>query len=245
MKIRKRHRDIADAMRSGKRLTHKYGACRATLHDDSGCECVHIKTVQEMLGNEIIRKNGREYFLTDAWRNPLDWEMRPMLGYPDYFVDNCGQFYSKNKRRKNGRLRPLSMQWHRRRYWHTNISIDGVAIVLSSHSQVLRAFIGERPPEMECRHKDGNPKNSRLDNLSWGTRKENQADAFLHGGRKMGEEHAQSVFTNDSILLALCLRHLCGLDVPTIGRIIGRPSHSIYRVLHGGSWNHLTGYQRT
>jgi hypothetical protein len=34
---------------------------------------------------------------------------------------------------------------------------------------------------MVCRHLDGNPINNRLENLRWGTHKENKADAIKHG----------------------------------------------------------------
>ena len=49
------------------------------------------------------------------------------------------------------------------------------------HTLVLLAFVGERPAGMECLHKDGNPKNNRLENLRWGTPSENNLDIIAHG----------------------------------------------------------------
>ncbi len=54
---------------------------------------------------------------------------------------------------------------------------------------VLLAFVGEATAGHECCHKDGDPTNDRLDNLRWGTRKENMADRDRHGRTARGDTH--------------------------------------------------------
>jgi hypothetical protein len=50
------------------------------------------------------------------------------------------------------------------------------------HTLVLTAFVGPRPKGMECCHfPDGNPQNNKLENLSWGTNKENKSHRLIHG----------------------------------------------------------------
>lgn len=50
------------------------------------------------------------------------------------------------------------------------------------HVMVLKTFVGPRPtPEHEGCHNDGEPSNSRLDNLRWDTPLGNQADRVRHG----------------------------------------------------------------
>lgn len=49
------------------------------------------------------------------------------------------------------------------------------------HRLVLETFVGPCPPRMECRHLDGDPQNNKLENLCWGTRKENMKDRISHG----------------------------------------------------------------
>lgn len=46
---------------------------------------------------------------------------------------------------------------------------------------VLETFIGPPKEGVECCHKDGNPCNNFVNNLYWGTSKENSADAKIHG----------------------------------------------------------------
>lgn len=49
------------------------------------------------------------------------------------------------------------------------------------HQLVLKAFVGPRPEGKWGLHKDGNPANNCVDNLYWGTPKENAQDAIRHG----------------------------------------------------------------
>lgn len=54
------------------------------------------------------------------------------------------------------------------------------------HHLVLIAFVGPCPPGMECRHfPDNNRANNKLENLQWGTPKQNQADR-IHNGTNNG-----------------------------------------------------------
>lgn len=67
--------------------------------------------------------------------------------------------------------------------WHTN----GKRVSRLLHNLILEAFVGPRPGsilEWDGCHGDGNPANCRLDNLRWGTRKENMDDRKRHGHTK-------------------------------------------------------------
>jgi len=54
------------------------------------------------------------------------------------------------------------------------------------HRLVLTAFVGPCPKGTECRHLDGDKLNNNLDNLYWGTSKENGADMIKHGRSTKG-----------------------------------------------------------
>lgn len=49
------------------------------------------------------------------------------------------------------------------------------------HHIVLEAFVGPRPPGMQCRHLNGNSLDNRLENLQWGTAREDNYDRVRHG----------------------------------------------------------------
>lgn len=78
------------------------------------------------------------------------------------------------------------------RYPTVCLSRDGTSRAYAVHRLVLEAFVGPCPPGMLCRHfPDRSTKNNRLDNLSWGTPKQNTRDRVVHGtlvGRKPSPE---------------------------------------------------------
>ena len=66
------------------------------------------------------------------------------------------------------------------------------------HKLVLLAFVGAAPAKHECRHLNGDPADTRLENLCWGTRSENIGDAVRHGTwmtpeRKAGGDKGRTV----------------------------------------------------
>lgn len=79
-------------------------------------------------------------------------------------------------------------------------SRDGKSMkTIGVHCLVLEAFVGPCPKGMECRHLDGNPSNNRLNNLAWGTPKENMADRKLHGRGAEGSKSARAKLTEENI----------------------------------------------
>ena len=66
---------------------------------------------------------------------------------------------------------------------------DGKSTMRTVHTLVCEAFIGPRPEGMEVRHLNGVRDDNRLENLAYGTPKENQADKRFHGTQPLGEKH--------------------------------------------------------
>jgi hypothetical protein len=58
---------------------------------------------------------------------------------------------------------------------------DGTVKKKSVHHLVLEAFVGPCPPGLQTLHRDDDKKNNRLDNLIWGTPKQNRADMHKNG----------------------------------------------------------------
>ena len=61
------------------------------------------------------------------------------------------------------------------------LSRDGRQFGRYIHHLVLEAFVGPRPEGAEVRHLDGDPRNSTLANLAYGTSGENKLDQVHHG----------------------------------------------------------------
>lgn len=112
--------------------------------------------------------------------NMVEARVRPVAGFDGYFVTDDGRVF-----------RELSLSPQRRTGHLTVVfNVDGRQYRRSVHRLVLQAFVGPCPGGMECLHGDGNPRNNRLPNLRWGTRRENRVDMIRHGrsGRKLSDE---------------------------------------------------------
>lgn len=110
-------------------------------------------------------------------------EWRPIPGHPEYEVSNQGRV--KSWRKYNGGPAPrIRKPVASGRMGHLYVQLATApceSVRRPVHQLVLEAFVGPRPDGMVTRHLDGNPTNNHLDNLAYGTPRENTADMFRHG----------------------------------------------------------------
>jgi len=133
-------------------------------------------------------------------------QWKPILGYDGlYEVSSLGRvralFESWNGRYKAGRiLKPLIRLDG---YIAVNLYYPGSKQKGSSHPihrLVLNAFKGPRQEGQDARHLDGSRTNNSLENLQWGTRKENVKDSINHGTFCSGEKCNFSKLSEISVL---------------------------------------------
>lgn len=92
-----------------------------------------------------------------------------------YEVSSAGRVRSLPRARTAGH--PLKGTPHPGGY--VLVAIDGRKRKI--HDLVLQAFIGPRPLGAVTRHLDNDPTNNRVENLRWGTQRENMLDRVEHG----------------------------------------------------------------
>lgn len=114
------------------------------------------------------------------------------------------------------------------------------------HRLVLEAFVGPCPKGMECRHLDGDPANNRLENLAWGTAKENSADCTRHGRRAScsGENNSQAKINEQCVRLIRQLYKFGGISKAEISQALRLSENIIYRVLSRRTWAHVDPVKR-
>ena len=95
----------------------------------------------------------------------------------DYLISNDGRVKSM----KRGKEKPIKL-FDRKGYLAFNYHKDGKRTTLYVHSCVAKVFLGDRSSEgLGALHKDGNQLNNNVENLYWGTQKQNREDMIRHG----------------------------------------------------------------
>lgn len=163
---------------------------------------------------------------------------------PGYRVGDDGSVWSCIERVGNGRFaHAITDEWHELKGVAFNPSgylkvALGATDQRQVHRLVLEAFVGPCPPGMQCRHLDGNPKNNRLENLCWGTSKENHEDAARHGRFAYGERHRGAKLDGSKVIEILG-QIARGDSQHAIARRFGVTQSVISRINSGRRWKHI------
>jgi len=111
----------------------------------------------------------------------------PVPGYEgSYEVSSLGRVRSLDRISASGRPCKgivLSQMEAHGGYRQVNLHRAGQTTHLV-HRLVMLAFVGPAPEGMEVRHRNGDPADSTLANLAWGTHLENMRDQREHGTHK-------------------------------------------------------------
>lgn len=106
------------------------------------------------------------------------------------------------------------------------------------HHLVLIAFRGSRPEKLECRHLNGDPGDNRLENLAWGTRRENMMDRAVHGVDNKGSRNGCSKLT-ESKVRRLRVRVKNGESFSALAADYGVSPRCIRDVVNRRTWQHV------
>lgn len=130
---------------------------------------------------------------TENWEVDLSQEeWRPVLGYDGkYEVSNIGRirsvYFFNRSGVKTKRIFIRKYRTDQQGYPTTTFSSERRHI----HVLVLEAFIGKRPDGFVCCHLNGLPFDNRVENLKWGTHKENYDHRIIHGGGNSGSRNGR------------------------------------------------------
>lgn len=123
--------------------------------------------------------------LSDRWKTIPSW--------PGYQASTSGQIRSH----RTGKLLSQSTKKGKHPYQRVHISQDGKAKYVLVHRLVLETFVGPCPGGHQALHLDDNPRNNRLDNLRWGTPKENHSTinrkGTANGRSKLTPEQVRAI----------------------------------------------------
>lgn len=94
----------------------------------------------------------------------------------------------------------LKIQIGKTGYYVIALRKDGDTKLCKVHRLVLEAFVCPCPEHMQCRHMNGNCLDNRLENLTWGTSKENIEDRDRHGTTACGSRSGMAKLTEEDAI---------------------------------------------
>lgn len=163
-------------------------------------------------------------------------EARAIPDWPGYMVSEDGRVFSNKHRgiwKEVGCNKPNPSG-----YWMVTLRDQGRYRLELVHRLVMRAFVGESPDGLVVRHINGNPGDNRLQNLAYGTPKENADDKWTHGTQRHGESHWLSKFTDKDILEIRSLK-ASGVTGTVLAKRYRTSSGAITKIIKGQIWSHL------
>ena len=174
-----------------------------------------------------------------------EWKPIPVIGFEEFYeVSSFGRI----RRKVDGRqfkagmiLKPYDVAKLKYKMVeiHNRVSRKKVLV----HRMVAIAFLGEAPPPLQVRHRDGISSHNKATNLMWGTAKENGEDKVLHGNSLKGIRNAAAKLSEDDVLLIRELYSKGDISQFKLAMQFNICQATIWKIVTYKNWNHLSAEQ--
>lgn len=167
--------------------------------------------------------------------------MVEIKGYPGYYATEDGHILSD----RNGHMRKLPERMHKG-YLRVNVRDGGTPVkihVEPVHKLVLEAFVGKRPQGCVCRHLNGVATDNRIENLCWGTPKENAQDSIRHGTAvclRCGEA-SNAAKLKEKDIIRIKQMYVDGHSRKEIANAYSISYRHASDIILGRTWKHMAG----
>ncbi len=163
-------------------------------------------------------------------------EVKEIPSIPGYGASDCGLIF----KRSGVAWLEVKQRWMTKRkpYKTVRVPISGKRRTRFVHRLVLEAFCGPCPKGMVTRHLNDVGTDNRLENLKWGTHKENGEDKVTNKLQPWGEVHHKAVFTESQIIEMRRLWNK-GATATELQKIFGGKIAAIHHACIGKNWQHI------
>lgn len=176
--------------------------------------------------------------------------MKDCPNYPGYLVTEDGHVFTHRRRFGKGKghgggviiddsfCKELNLYKGHGGYLYAPIAVKGKQRSIPIHVLLADTFIAPQSPQFEVRHLDGNPSNNSLENLAYGTKKDNANDRIRCGNHTIGIKHGRALLSENDVRE---IRHLydLGQTIASIARQYKRGETTIFDVVKRRHWKHI------
>lgn len=161
-------------------------------------------------------------------------EIRPIPGFDGYYARSDGSILST---RRGYEYRVLRGSRHEDGYLVITLRENGKRQDIKAHRLVASAFFG--PSDKVIRHLDGNPRNNCIENIVYGTMKENAYDRAKHGRWAIGSRRRSAKLSEESVR-AIKQSLKSGISYSELGRTYNVTAGTIRYIATGRNWSHVS-----
>jgi hypothetical protein len=153
----------------------------------------------------------------------------------NYAITKSGEVYSLHF----NRIKKVKLIEGNKGYFFFNLYEHGKKNVVMVHRLVAMLFLSNdaTPEKFYVCHADGNKKNNCVENLYWGTPKQNAQDRIKHGTHMYGEKNHRARLTNKDALEIL--RKKGTISSLELSKIYGVSKTVILGIWKRRIWKHL------
>lgn len=169
-----------------------------------------------------------------------DTHLKPIPGYDGYFASSDGHIWSHRGWR--GRKEPYQLREFRNKhgYYIVELSVDQGRVGKTVHNLVSLAWFGHRPKHKPVmRHLNGDQTDNRIENLCYGTQKENRDDTRIHGRMYCGSKHNDAKLNEEDVKVIRCLRS-GGESLKSIAALFDITISSVSKISLNHYWKHVS-----
>jgi len=157
-----------------------------------------------------------------------------------YDISMCGKYLLSwiGSKRRGGRPKVLKQRINTHGYKYLDLCQCGKRTGRRVHSLVALTYLGSRPVGMEVCHGANKKLDNSVENLSYGTRSQNQRDRVRDGTDNRGEKFYAAKFKEWQVLsINYLLEHK--VESKFIQKIFKTSSQQVDHIKHRRRWKHL------
>ena len=170
-----------------------------------------------------------EYMEKEIWKDVVGYEGL-------YQVSNLGKIRSMKKKHI---LKTDFRKDRKNSYFYVQLSKNGVVHNKLVHRAVGDAFLGIKKPNEVTRHLNGDNFDNRLENLKFGSSKENAKDRELHGKTSRGENHGHAKLDIATVRIIRFLSSKFSWSYKSLASLYGVSPTTVRNIVNRIIWKYV------